>query len=126
MLGVALEAKRLELLREIVPTAALIAISTNRDAVSNGANLADNYRQTGVYVGRVLNGAQPADLPVTVRSCHSVGQTADGPTSALLRCNDRLRHFANVLNEKPNQRAQHPVLQRQDRNRVSANLQIDR
>jgi putative ABC transport system substrate-binding protein len=33
--------------------------------MSYGANLADNYRQTGVYVGRVLNGAKPADLPVT-------------------------------------------------------------
>jgi hypothetical protein len=48
------------------------------------------------------------------------------PARVLLRCNDRSCHFANVLEEKPNQRAQHPVLQRQNRNRISMNLQIDR
>jgi hypothetical protein len=48
------------------------------------------------------------------------------PTRVLLRRNERSRHFANVLDEKPNQRAQHPVSQRQDRNRVPINLQINR
>jgi putative ABC transport system substrate-binding protein len=29
-----------------------------------GTNTADSYRQIGVYTGRVLKGAKPADLPV--------------------------------------------------------------
>ena len=29
-----------------------------------GADLVDQYRQTGVYVGRILKGEKPAEMPV--------------------------------------------------------------
>jgi putative ABC transport system substrate-binding protein len=32
--------------------------------MSYGTDLADRYRQIGVYTGNILNGAKPASLPV--------------------------------------------------------------
>jgi len=33
--------------------------------MSYGTDIADSFRQVGVYAGKILNGAKPADLPVT-------------------------------------------------------------
>jgi|SRR6516165_6324773 len=51
--------------RHIVPM-----ISATREVpeagglISYGANISDGWRQMGVYVGRILRGTKPADLPV--------------------------------------------------------------
>jgi putative tryptophan/tyrosine transport system substrate-binding protein len=48
----------------------IAAAYSNRDhvvaggLVSYGTDIADRWRQTGVYTGTILKGAKPADLPV--------------------------------------------------------------
>jgi putative ABC transport system substrate-binding protein len=84
-------------LRNSMPT-----MSANRDGVAAGelmgydASSADVYRQAGVYVGRILKGAKPADLPVmlptrfdlviNLKTAKALGLTI--PESFLLRADE--------------------------------------
>ena len=64
-----LNSRRVQLIN-LASRYALPATFSNRDMaeigglMSYGTDLADAYRQVGVYTGRILKGANPADLPV--------------------------------------------------------------
>src|SRR5262245_9254992 len=83
--------------RDAIPT-----MYTNREFVEDGGlisygnNAADGYVRLGVYVGRILNGAKPADLPVdqatkfelvvNVKTAKAIGVTI--PESFLARADE--------------------------------------
>jgi hypothetical protein len=89
----------------------LPAIYTGREfseiggLMSYGTNIADAFRQAGVYAGRVLKGAKPADLPVMQSSKfelvinHQTARILGITVPQTLRRGDRMkrREFISLL-----------------------------
>ena len=55
---------QLAAIHRLPATYALREIAEVGGLMSYGANLTEAYREFGVYVGRLLKGAKPADLPI--------------------------------------------------------------